>query len=366
MPTPAKETLRYKHMVARLKDLPVYKKEAALVQELAKGKQWRIDAAIEAIDNEKYGWRQGAIKSVNATNVLKTAAMFGRLQAMQTLCEKFKVTVPEEERGWTLHAPATAAYHTAMLHGHYRVAEYLVKACNTSADQRPEGYFPSAMNFGMDEGDMKKVNLMLKHGADGNAALLHAISTREPDMKMIRHLVEVKSADINKGAEGFWTPFLQAVKYGHNDIAEYLVSKGATPQNDKSAGEALYTAVGSDNGGLVKLMLGLGMKGDRQDIAHGLLNGSLNAVKILLDTGNIDVTAENSSMLLSALRSSKKPAEGFDLCLSYGAKPADALQLAKSWKDKDAAALKIIDFLEEHIGKAAPAAQPQQPKPPVP
>lgn len=368
MPIPAKkpanETLRYKHMVARLSGLPVYKKEAALVQELAKGRQWRIDAAIEAIDSEKYGWRQGAIKSVNATNVLKAAAMFGRLQAMETLCEKFKVTVPEEERGWTLHAPATAAFHTAMLHGHYRVAEYLARACNTSADQRPEGYYPSAMNFGLDEGDRKKVNLMLKHGEDGPAALRHAISGQAPDMNMIRYLVEEKKVDVNGKAEQFWSPFLQAVKYKHADIAQYLLDKGATPQNDKSAAEALYTAVIDNNAPLVTMMLKIGIKGDHQTLCRGLSDGSGDAVKLLMAEGNLDINAQNASALFSALRS-KKPEEMFNLCLSYGAKPELALAQAQTWKDKDATAQKMIAFLEDYTGKA-PAAAPQQPKPPQP
>ena len=353
-------------MVARLSSLPVYKKEAALVQELAKGKQWRIDAAIEAIDSEKYGWRQGAIKSVNATNVLKTAAMFGRLQAMETLCEKFKVTVPAEERDCTLHAPATAAFHTAMLHGHYRVAEYLARACNASADQRREGYFPSAMNHALDEGDLKKVNLMLKHGGSGPDALRHAISTQTPDMKVIRHLVEEKKVDVNGKAEDFWSAFLQAVKYKHNDIAQYLLDKGATPQNDKSAAEALYTAVIDDNAPLVATMLKIGIKGDQQTLCRGLSDGSANAVKLLMAEGNLDINDQNASALFSALRS-KKPEEMFNLCIGFGAKPELALAQARTWKDKDKdeTAQKMIAFLEGYTGKA-PAAAPQQPKPPQP
>jgi ankyrin repeat protein len=300
------------------------------------------------------------VKSVNATNVLKTAAMFGRLQAMETLCEKFKVTVPEDERGFTLHAPATAAFHTAMLHGHYRVAEYLARACNTSADQRPEGYFPSAMNFAVDEGDMRKVGQMLKHRGDGTGALRHAISTATPDMQVIRHLVEVKKVDVN-GAEGHWTPFLLAVKYKHNDIAQYLLDKGATPQNDKAAGEALHTAVSHDNVPLVTKMLALGIKADQQTLYKGLLEGSANAVKLLMAQGGLDINAQQQCALFCALRS-KKPEEMFNLCVSYGAKPAEALAIANStpdWGRYDAGAVRIKQFLEDYAGKAAAPAAPK-------
>lgn len=361
---PAKDTLRYKHMVARITTLPVYKKEAALIQELAKGKQWRIDAVIEAIDSEKHGWKQGAIKSVKPSNVLKAAAMFGRLQAMETLCNKFGVTVPAEERDYTLHPPVTEAFHTAMLHGHYRVAEYLARACNASADQKPEGYFPSAMNHGLDEGDRKKVTLMLKHGEDGASALRHAISTTAPDMKMIRYLVEEKKVDVNGKAEQFWSPFLQAVKYRHNDIAKYLLDKGATPQTDKSAAEALFTAVIHDNAPLVSMMLELGIKGDQQTLYRGLGDGSANSVKLLMAQGTLDINADSQCAIFCALRS-KKPEEMFNLCLSYGAKPAEALSAAKAWNKTDDATKKIVDFLEDYAGKAAavPAPKPAGPQP---
>jgi len=182
-------------------------------------------------------------------------------------------------------------------------------------------------------------------------------------MAVIRHLVEEKKVDVNGKAEQFWSPFLQAVKYKHNDIAQYLIDKGATPQNDKSAGEALYTAVIDDNAPLVAMMLKIGIKGDTQTLCRGLSDGSTAAVKLLMAEGNIDINAQNQLAIFCALRA-QKAEEMFNLCVSYGAKPAEALAAAQKWEKKDESALNIIAFLEDYTGKAAPAAaKPAGPQP---
>ena len=361
----SKETLRYKHMVARLQSLPVYKKEAALMQEIAKGRQWRIDAAMEAVDGEKYGWNTGALKSVNAGNVLKQAAVFGRLETMEKLCKKFKFEVPEEDKGMICHEPVVTAFHVACLHGHTRVADYLAKACGASAEYQSKDWVPSRVFFALDEGDVRKLDYLLKKGADGGDMLRHAISTQEADMGIIRHLVEDKKVDVNAAAEGFWTPFLQAVKYGHNDIAHYLLEHGATPQKDKSAGEAMYTAAYANNVDMIRTMIGLGMKPDQRDLTQALFGKAHDAARVIIAEGGVDINSNNHGALVYAIRSLTPEAVKF--CLDNGADVAGTLADVKAntqWARNEEPAWKDMIAKLEALSPKPPAQSVSKPPQP--
>lgn len=364
---PANEMLRYKHMVARLQSLPIYKKEAALMQEIAKGRQWRIDAAMDAISTEKYAWKQGYIYSMGPANLLKQAAMFGRLKTMEQLCKRFGFEVPEEERGFTCHEPVVTAFKLATLHGHYRVADYLHKACNASSEYTTRDWSPSPLACALEDHDMRKVNFLIDRGGDAGAALRLAISTSTPDMKIIRHLVENKKADVNAAAEGFWTPFLQAVKYGHNDIAKYLLEKGATPQKDKSAGEAMYDAVDRNNVEMVRVMMGLGMKPDNQDLGRALFSKAYEAAKVVITEGGVDINSNNCNTLVYAARSLGPEAVKF--CLDNGADVGKTIECVKAnaeWQRSERTAWEKMLTQLEALKPQTATPQPETIKPPAP
>jgi hypothetical protein len=357
------ETLRYKHMVARLQSLPTYKKEAALLKEIAKGSQWRIDAAMEAIDKGKYAWNDGYIRSIGASSLLKQAAMYGRLKTMEQLCKRYKFET--EKGGCILHEPVSHAFQVATLHGHTRVADYLHNACNASADQRGRDWVPSAMNCALDENDLRKVDYLIRRGGDAGDALRQAISTQGADMKIVRHLVEKRGADVNAAAEGFWTPFLQAVKCGHNEIAHYLIEKGATPQKDKSAGEAMYTAAYRNNADMIRTMIGLGMKPDQRDLTQALFGKGFDAAKVIISEGGVDINSNQHGALVYAIRSLTPEAVKF--CLDNGADVAGTLADVKAntqWaRNEKSSWEEMIAKLEALAPK--PAA-PEAPKPPQP
>lgn len=361
-----KDTLRYKHMVARLSSLPIYKKEASLMQEIAKGRQWRIDAAMEAIDSEKYGWKQGYIRSMGPANLLKQAAMFGRLKTMEQLCKRFGFEVPEEERGFTCHEPAVTAFQLATLHGHFRVADYLYKACNAGPDYQTRDWVPSSIACALDEKDIRKVDYLLKKGGDAGHALRLAISAPDADMNIVRHLVEDRKADVNAAAEGFWTPFLQAVKYGHNEIAKYLLEKGAMPQNDKSKGEAMYTAVDRNNVEMVRVMMGLGIRPDSQDLGRALFSKAYDAATVVVTEGGVDINGKDCGTLVYAIRSLTPDAVKF--CLDHGADVQKTIECVKAnteWQRREATAwqemLAQLETLKPQASAAAPAPKPPQP-----
>jgi ankyrin repeat protein len=359
-----KDTLRYKQMVAQLESLPAYKKEAALMQEIAGGSQWRMDAAMEAIDKGEYAWKEGYIYSMGAATLLKQAAMFGRLETMEKLCKRYGFEV--EKGGFYLHEPVTIAFQVATLQGHLDVADYLHNSCNASADQRSDrDWIPSALGAALDEKDLSKVDYLVKRGGDAGDALRRAVSTPNADMKIIRHLVENCGADVNKAGEGFFTPFLQAVKYGHNEIAKYLIEKGATPQNDKSAGEAMYTAAYRNNVDMIRTMIGLGMKPDQRDFTQALFGKAYDAAKVILTEGGVDINSQQHGALVYAIRSLTPEAVTF--CLNNGADVAGTLAEVKAnteWagKEKDS----WEDMCRKLEALSPKLAAPPAPKPPQP
>ncbi|MDE1151712.1 MAG: hypothetical protein PW788_04165 [Micavibrio sp.] len=342
---PMNETLRYKSMVTNLKSRPHYAKEAALLKEIAAGKQWRIDAVIEAIETNRYDWNY-----INFTNVMKQAAMFGRLATMEKLCDLRGYKVGAD----VAQGPVQAAFHVASLHSHYKVADALLQR-GAGPDYMADDRTPAAIHFAIKETNLRKIDYLVKNGQNKDYAAYLAAS--DGNMKALRHMVEKHGAGVNFASEGFWTPFLAAVKHRRDDIAEYVLAKGATPWLDKSAGEALYTAVGDDNEKMVRRMLGLGMKPGAQDLQHAIFEGKLKAARILLAEAGVDVNIGKGEVVMLAV-ASKNPIEAFKLCLEFGGNAERALANLKADAEmyKYGNRAKMIEILENYV---PPATKPQ-------
>lgn len=344
-----KSTLRYKHKVSALKGQPAYKKEAELLREIAVGKQWRIDAVIEAIEANPADWSY-----IHTTHVMKQAAMFGRLATIERLCAIFEYG--EKERGGTPE-PIVAAFHVASLHGHYKTADFLATRGAKPDYISRDGTVP-AINWAVREGSKAKVDYLLKKGADKDHAAYLAASTGQ--LPLLKHLVEKRGAGVNYAAEGFWTPFLNAVKQHREDIMDYVLAKGATPWLDKGAGEALYNAVGDGRLPLVKRMLGLGFTADAQTLHHAIYNGKLDVAETLITQGGVAVNSGKQEALLLAI-ASKEQAAAVRLCLKHGADAAKALDALNRdpelyrYGQRD----KMKQYLEDYLAAAAakPAAK---------
>lgn len=353
-PKEPKNTLRYKHMVARLSTLPPYKKEAALLQEIARGRQWRMDAAIEAINANPVDWNY-----INITNVMKMCAMFGRLATVEKLCDLRNYKVGES----VPQSPVLAAFHVASQHGRYRTADAMA-ARGAGPDYDAGDRTVPAIHSAVKEGDLRKLDYLLKKGADKDYALYLA-TAHQCDMKIIRHLVEKKGAGVNFASEGFWTPFLNAVKHQREELVDYLLAHGATPQNDKSAGEALYAAVGDNNVGLVRKMLNIGIKPGGQTLEHAIFEGKLDAARVLVAEGGSRIDTGKQEPLLLAIVG-KSPDEAVKFCLDNGARPQAALEALNAdaelyrYGQRD----KMKQFLESYL--APKPAAPEAPQPPKP
>lgn len=356
---PMPETLRYKNYVANLRHKQPYAKEAALLKEIAGGVQWRMDAAIEALCAEPAKGKDHARAFVDRFNIMKQAAMFGRLQTTEKLAKAFNFT---EEGNRHADGAVIAAFQVAVQHGHYKVADFLHAKCGAHPDHDSGDRTVPAMGWALREGDLKKIAYLVDKGANPSYALVSAVSGEKHSKPVIDLLIE-KGADVNAAAQGFFTPFLQAVKYRRFDLAEHLLAKGADPA--KSGGEVMLNLIEAKNDKLLQTVIDRGAKPDTDLLQRALYAGNLSAAEILMKSGAIDINAQGGAALLTAIRVKDQP-EAVMFCMMHGADPKIAYQTAmqpkQSWEkrgDED----KVQEYLLRLI-QQPPA--PKTPKPPQP
>lgn len=358
IPKNIKSTLRYQHLVARYANLPAYRQEAALRKEITNGPQWRIDAAIEAVNKTPYNWNY-----IDVTGVMKHAAMYGRLQTVEKISDtmRYEVKQPGKEKP-VAQEPVQAAFHIASKHGRYRTADALAK--RGAGPMYEARNTPPAIYTAIEEADFRKIDYLIRRGAHKDYLVNIAASSKQY-MKVTKYLVEKHHAGVGHASEGFWTPFLTAVKYGRDDLAQYLLEHGAVPQNDRSAGEALYSAATRDNVKMVDLMLQIGFKADEQILHHAIGGGHVETAKLLVEKGGVSVNSGQQEALLLAITASKNAAEMTDYVLSKGADAAKALAQLKSDPSlyQYGNRAKMQKFLEDYL---APKAKPAAPAAPAP
>ncbi len=357
---PMHETLRYKNYVAQLKHRPVYIKEAALIKEIAKGTQWRMDAVLDAIKANRQD-----MQYINQNNVMKQAAMFGRLQTTQNLADFFGFL---EDQNRHSERPVIAAFQVAVLHGHYKVADFLSEKCGAHPEMDSGDRTTPASAWAVQEGDLKKIAYLVDKGASASRMLVHAVGADTKSRQMVDLLLR-KGADVNYGEEGFWTPFLQAVKYKRYDLAEHLLAKGATPETDKSNMEVLLHLVEAKDAGLPLMhkLFDRGLRPNTDMVQRALYADNLVAAEVMLQKG-VNVQERQGALLITAVLSPRAD-EAVQMCLKFGAKPQAALETAmrpkQSWEkspndDKIIAALQALVAAEE---KPAPQYVIKPPRP---
>lgn len=307
---PYQDHLRYKHMVARLKDRPFYEIENAVLAELAKGKRWRIDAALEALaqNPDRYNY-------MNYPGIFETAARFGRLTAMHRLTAIYKSEKmsPDSDRGRS-HG-IVEAFDMAALHGHYRVADFLKQFGGTPDTMLRDNRHPRAMSFAIMHNDVKKIDYLLNAGADAAYYLGRAISSR--NLSVVARLLDA-GADTNFKAQGHWTPLHLAARLGDISMVELLVERGADVK--LCANDLLYDLVAGDRFAVFERMVELGAKPDTRDLEHAVAEGKIPHVKLMLSKG-LQLKPE---MLVHALGHHKSNPAMIELCLNNGVNPQDA------------------------------------------
>lgn len=305
--------LRYKHMVARLEKLPFYKLESAVLAELAKGRRWRIDAALEALARNK-----DRFNYVNYIDIFEAAGRYGRLTAMQRLtaiykCEK--IDRRKDEYAAASHG-VLDAFAMATLHGHYRVADYLLQfgaAPNyLLRDSRPQ----RAMPFAIIEGDMKKIEYLLSRGAHPSAHLSMAVY--QGSLAITERLIDA-GADVNLKSDGQWTPLHLAARRGNIAMIDLLVARGATIE--ACAGSVLYDVTYRETLPVFDRLLELGFQPDSRDLENALAKGLPEFAERIIARG----VAPTAEMLVHAVGNHKSDPECLRLCLNNGVTAAAAL-----------------------------------------
>lgn len=347
------DTLRYKNMVANLKSRPAHVKEAALLKEIAKGSQWRIDAVLESIT------KAGEWADISHAQILNHAAMFGRLATVKSICGtlQYKKNI--------LSAPAGVidAFHTAVLHGHYRVADYM-HALGAKPGYEPKGARFSPY-FAVKHGDLRKIDYLLAKEGDAAeskslASYLVQFAVPAANMKVIKHLFD-KGADVSDDA------FLTAIKYGRKGLALEFLSRGFDLSKASCSDEAVYSAVGDGDAKFVKILLEAGGKVPFPALDSAFCKGNMEIAELLLPhVSNINDYRQNQNAVVSAAFSPKSE-EAIALCLKHGGNVASALAMLKSEKrplwERRRGEEKAIAVLEKHLAAQQTPPKQQPPKP---
>lgn len=210
-----KDTLRYKHMVARLQNLLPHQKEAALLQEISKGLQWRIDAAIEAVEKKPDDWQL-----IDTAGVLKQAAMFGRLGTVEKLCDLFGYPAGTP----VAPQPIDVAFQTAVLHGRFRTADALALRGAGMHPVSNGSPLPPLLQAVLQE-QTRSIDYLVKKGADKNFLAYLAVGANS--LKSLQHLVEKRGADVNYSTPSGDTPLDMAARVNNPVLKQYLLDHGA-------------------------------------------------------------------------------------------------------------------------------------------
>jgi ankyrin repeat protein len=137
----------------------------------------------------------------------------------------------EYERTMLLY---TSGLHQAVVSGAVAKAEAILKDDKRPLVERDSAGTP-VLVLAVKQGDPAMVEMLIRSGADVDASngspLLWAAQNGREDM--VRLLLD-KGADINRGDNTYKTPLAYAREAGHTAIADLLLARGATMQDNES------------------------------------------------------------------------------------------------------------------------------------
>ena len=138
----------------------------------------------------------------------------------------------------------TSGLHKAVVSGDVGKAEAILKANKQLVDERDVDFDP-VLVLAVKQGNLAMVEMLIRNGADVNAGggsgLLWAARNGREDM--VRLLLD-KGAEINRGDTEYKTALAYAKEAGHSAVADLLVARGATMQDNES--KAFFAVLGGD------------------------------------------------------------------------------------------------------------------------
>lgn len=346
-----KDTLRYKHMVARLEGLSPEKQETHLLQEIAKGRVWRQQAVLEAISKREGGWAR-----INKLEVLETCARFGRLSTLMTICDTLKIA-PKRANERTSDAWMNHVFDKAVIHDHYRVAEFALSrgasAEHVLSDQRePRAYITAIL-----DGDLKKVDYL--HSKLASTDYYFATAILSKNLDVVRHMVEKLGVSLNaETGRGYKVPLHYAVRFSTPEITDYLLEKGA--KAGPNAGEIFHDLIGRGDAVRFKELMDMGVKPGQDELDRAVSGGKMDIARLIVDAG----IKPNADTLLCAIVP-KQDAQAFAFCIENGADARAALQSIQvnPHKLQYSGRERVIEYLETYLTGGTPAPKITPPRP---
>lgn len=347
-----KNTLRYKHMVARLEKLPFYKLETAVLGEIAKGRRWRIEAAIEALSKH-----EDRFNYVNYMGLIEACGRFGRLTAIHRLADVYQWEKKKREHEPSPHG-APEAFDMAVIHGHYRVAEFCRRYGARPDIMIHRDRNPRAMAIAIEHRDYRKMDYLLSHGASAQYHFSYALSKRDADL--IEFFI-ARGADVNKPT-GYSQNMPLAVVLPYRDVAvvELMLKNGADisllNEND------VYTVMrDKKDRHLFDLLVDSGVAVTERSMQVAMQDGMIAHAEKLLEKG----VKLGSQSLVSAVLGGHQSA--IDFCLERGADPAMAkkqYEAENAYRSSYSSDYKkSLAAFEKLVASTPPATTPKPPRP---
>jgi len=307
---------------------------------------------IDAIDA-----RSSEGQKVSLSDIMKSAAMFGRLSTVEKL---HAILQRPENASDNRIAPAmNDAFHAAVTHGHFRVADYLADQ-GVTPDRRPDNARHCHVEA-IHEGSVRKVDYLLSKGAD-YSALLTLATLSDSSFEMAKHLMDKKTPGTADVAE----LFVRATINGDDRLFHAALKKEV--DLDASAGrlsEALYFATAKNRPHMVKALIDRGVPAEPQLLADALQLGRIEIARVLLEKG-VNPNAGYGQNALIAAASSVAPQEQIALCLKYGADmniAIDLLRQPRPLRDQGFGHRQALETLETHALMNRQTPVPKGPSP---
>ena len=190
----------------------------------------------------------------------------------------------------------------------------------------------------------------------------------EGQVDTVRKLVdENPSLDLDKS-------LIQALNGKHDDVAQFLLQRGADPNGGLRPGRHIYSAARNHNKAMLDSLIVQGASADAEaendtslistPLTHAVFDGDMEAVRLLLDAGaNVNqVSAGGNTALLQAIRhDGKDKKELIRLLMEHGADPdlEGAAGISPRLAAETSGLNEVLSLIDEYKPKSKPQNLPE-------